>query len=202
MPDRGYDAITAFLPCNRRGVPNPADAPRPAIACQSRSLLSRVGSRSPLADRPPSRVARPLDRSHTSGRYPDCMRSHGVPDFPDPTANGEYILPPQIDVSSPTFKSAQPSVHEIRPRPGKDLVFVVPAPDARQARVCMRAQHITNFPDPAGTPLATLQLILSSGINPQTPAFQHAAAACGAPQLPRGLTQLLDNQLTSTAAPG
>jgi hypothetical protein len=41
-------------------------------------------------------------------RYARCMRAHGVPRFPDPTAQGIRISPSSgIDVSSPAFKAAE-----------------------------------------------------------------------------------------------
>jgi len=38
----------------------------------------------------------------------ECMRANGVPDFPDPAANGSLILPgnPDQNAHNPTFQSA------------------------------------------------------------------------------------------------
>jgi hypothetical protein len=41
---------------------------------------------------------------------------------------------------------------------------------------CMRAHGITNFPDPSAS--GAIQLAPGSGLNPQSPAFQAAQAAC------------------------
>ena len=35
-----------------------------------------------------------------------CLRAHGYPSFPDPTASGQR-LPPGIDLSSPGFQTAE-----------------------------------------------------------------------------------------------
>ena len=37
-----------------------------------------------------------------------CMRANGVPDFPDPSANGSVILPgnPDQNANNPTFQNA------------------------------------------------------------------------------------------------
>lgn len=43
-------------------------------------------------------------------RFAKCMRSHGVPNFPDPTrpaGGGVMLLIPGVNQSSPAFKSAQ-----------------------------------------------------------------------------------------------
>jgi hypothetical protein len=133
-------------------------------------------------------------------RYADCMRSHGVPGFPDPGTNGVYILPPEIDVSSPTFRSAQHACEQYGHGTGRDLAFTTARllTLVKLAR-CMRAQHITDFPDPASTPLASLQRVRASGIDPQSPAFKHAATACRAPGLPAEIQALTSRSATTPA---
>jgi hypothetical protein len=51
-----------------------------------------------------------------------------------------------------------------------------PDPALKLAR-CMRAHGVPNFPDP--TPGGGIQIPDSSGINPQSPAFQSAQTSCG-----------------------
>ena len=47
---------------------------------------------------------------------------------------------------------------------------------------CMRQHGVSGFPDPTfGGGGAQLQLSKTSGIDPQSPAFQAAQKACGAP---------------------
>jgi hypothetical protein len=47
---------------------------------------------------------------------------------------------------------------------------------------CMRAHGITNFPDPTfGGGGGQLRIDKPSGIDPNSPAFQAAQKACGAP---------------------
>jgi hypothetical protein len=38
--------------------------------------------------------------------FAHCMQTHGVPQFPDPTANGGIGLPQGVDPNSPTFQTA------------------------------------------------------------------------------------------------
>jgi hypothetical protein len=40
-------------------------------------------------------------------KFAQCMRSHGVPDFPDPNKNGGFSGTSSINPSSPTFQNAQ-----------------------------------------------------------------------------------------------
>jgi len=36
----------------------------------------------------------------------ECMRTHGVPSFPDPNARGGVTLPPSVDTNAPAFVRA------------------------------------------------------------------------------------------------
>ena len=40
-------------------------------------------------------------------KFAQCMRSHGVPDFPDPNKNGGFSGTSTINPASPTFQNAQ-----------------------------------------------------------------------------------------------
>jgi hypothetical protein len=121
--------------------------------------------------------------------FSDCMRSHGVPNFPDPTAQGLEI-PANINARSPAFKAAQQACRQFLPNKGEP-----PATDphdraaALAFAVCMRAHGFSGFPDPALTsPRAAMVLVLrgmvfafSNPIDPKAPAFRRAATACGLP---------------------
>ena len=118
-----------------------------------------------------------------------CMRSHGVPNFPDPTANGLEI-PANINARSPAFKASQQACRQFLPNKGEP-----PATDphdraaALAFAVCMRAHGFSGFPDPALTPpRAAMVLVLrgmvfafSTPIDPKAPAFRQAATACRLP---------------------
>ena len=39
-------------------------------------------------------------------KYADCMRSHGVTGFPDPSAGGGFALPSTINPQSPSYQVA------------------------------------------------------------------------------------------------
>ena len=129
--------------------------------------------------------------------YSRCMRSHGVPSFPDPKQVGGGIqIPgsaPGIDPQSPLFKSAQKSCKHLLPNGGQ------PPTHAEQQQAltrllhssqCMRAHRIAGFPDPTLSPppsRAGHSAIMSNGvawlaipdsIDVRSPAFERAAATC------------------------
>ncbi len=81
-----------------------------------------------------------------------CMRSHGVPKFPDPTAGGVVHLR-GIDPSSSAFQAAQKACGKLFPNGAKGG----PPSPAEQARMqegalkfsqCMRSHGVPSFPDP------------------------------------------------------
>jgi hypothetical protein len=129
-----------------------------------------------------------------------CMRSHGVPNFPDPSPGGGINLDniPGISPSSPAFTGAQRACNSLLPvkRPPST------PPSARAfARLlrwaqCMRAHGISGLPDPKpdpppspGSPGATRYGTLMgdgaywvgipSSIDAHSPGFMRLATACG-----------------------
>jgi hypothetical protein len=82
--------------------------------------------------------------------YSDCMRSHGVPNFPDLNPNGSVNLPSGINPQAPAFQTAQQSCASLRPGAGS------PPPPISLAQQksfvanaqCVRKHGVPNFPDP------------------------------------------------------
>jgi hypothetical protein len=115
------------------------------------------------------------------------MRSHGVPNFPDPGSGGGIQIGPGsgIDPRSPKFQAAQQACQKVLPNGGR------PSPQqlAKMQRAllafsaCMRAHGIADFPDPTftgGNALMRLRGGPGSDLNPNSPRFQAAQTACRA----------------------
>jgi hypothetical protein len=47
--------------------------------------------------------------------FADCMRSHGVPSFPDPDHDGVFTLPATINEQAPVFLSATHACQKVQP---------------------------------------------------------------------------------------
>ncbi len=118
-------------------------------------------------------------------RYSDCMRAHGVPNFPDPTSGGGLLVHAGpgtgLDPISPAFQSAQQSCRSLIPGGGAPHLLSASRRNALlQYSACMRAHGLSNFPDPIfSSGGAQLRFTPSSGINPASPAFKTAQTACG-----------------------
>jgi hypothetical protein len=117
-----------------------------------------------------------------------CMRFHGVPTFPDPSATegtlGAMVSSAGIDVQSPTVQAALAACQQYTPTQN-----VTPAQSAAQNAQqlqfaqCMRSHGVPNFPDPSastGTGTGAVHLNLQgTGIDFGSPAVQAAITACG-----------------------
>ena len=120
-----------------------------------------------------------------------CMRSHGVPNFPDPRPGGPSVIPNWINPQAPAFKSAQKACARFVGGGGS------PAVGSESERLallslakCMRSHGFPGFPDPTTSPPPapppgshTGHAVGIDGVYlvfpPQSPALKRAAAACG-----------------------
>jgi|HubBroStandDraft_6_1064221.scaffolds.fasta_scaffold40415_4 hypothetical protein len=128
--------------------------------------------------------------------FAECMRSDGVPSFPDPNAGGGFRIGAGPDPSSPTFKAAQAKCQKLMPGgllgPGSTTQPSAQTM-ARMLKVaqCMREHGISAFPDPtASVPsvhpgvgvVADREgaiFVLPSTLDVPSPQFTRAASACG-----------------------
>jgi hypothetical protein len=121
-------------------------------------------------------------------QFAQCMRTHGVPSFPDPNAQGQVTLS-GAGPQSASFQAAQRACAKYSPNGGR-----APSP-AQQAQAvaqalkfseCMRAHGITDFPDPqvsSGAGGVSIGIRIngkgqSSDLNPRGPQFQAAQKVC------------------------
>ena len=133
-----------------------------------------------------------------------CMRSNGVPNFPDPSPGRGLLfqLGPGINPASPAVKAAQAKCRKLLPGgpPGPGSTTHPSAQTLSKLlkiAVCMRQHGIRQFPDPRTSVPSNLNpavydeitdfdgaiLLFPVTINLQSPAYKQALAACGAPPL-------------------
>jgi hypothetical protein len=126
------------------------------------------------------------------------MRAHGLPNFPDPTPGGGIQINANSGIKpfSPAFQAAQASCHNLLPGGGPGSGHPSAQAKAQMLAIseCMRRHGISEFPDPTLSPPSNpagysavlgrdgVVLAIPKTINPQSPAFKQAAAACGFPR--------------------
>jgi hypothetical protein len=153
--------------------------------CGSSSNPGATGTSSPSA----SKLA-------ASGlKFSDCMRSHGVPNFPDPSGSGGGIrikIGAGLNPASPSFTAAQTACRKLLPGGGPGAGPPSPAAKAQLLTIakCMRAHGQSDFPDPTTTAPSSpagysivlgrngVFLAIPSSIDVQSPAFKQAATVC------------------------
>jgi hypothetical protein len=111
-------------------------------------------------------------------KFADCMRSHGVPNFPDPGSpvGGQGS---GINTQAPAFLSAGRNCDKLtnNPQPKGSPASESQRRAALANAECIRKHGVPNFPDPTFLSSGGTSVDLT-GLNPQSPAFRHAQAAC------------------------
>ena len=119
--------------------------------------------------------------------YSACMRSHGVPSFPDPDGSGGI---PKLQVvaaaesNQSTFNAAQTACNHLLPRTaasGRSKQPSSSAPGSRTALSfarCMRSHGVSRFPDPTAQGQLTVEMVQAQGIDVRSPAILRIVQAC------------------------
>jgi hypothetical protein len=177
---------------NKRSGGNrgPRRAAALAVAAAVAVLATACGGAAPSSASPPT-YAQELALAQ-------CMRGHGVPNFPDPQASGGYSLGSNgsiqgaggsIDINSSPVQAAYGHCRHLLPGGPSvsQLEQKVQAGQQRQEQElptlvkfaqCMRGHGVPSFPDPALSGQSTPASGKGAGINPRSPRFQAAVRAC------------------------
>jgi hypothetical protein len=117
--------------------------------------------------------------------YSACMRSHGVPSFPDPqiSRNGgevrvKMVVPASTARGNPRFDAAQQACRKLLPAGGPVDRPVSQQEQAQylKAAACIRSHGVPSFPDPTFSGGGVH--IDHQGLNESSPEFKAAVRAC------------------------
>ena len=157
-----------------------------------------VSSQGALAGSSESGGSSPESKGQVIGQaliaYAKCMRSHGVPSFPDPNHGAPMHVGAGTE-SSPAFKAAQAKCQKLMPGGGPPGSGSPPSAqtmaDWLKVSQCMREHGVSAFPDPAtsGPPKSGGSangvaidhegaIFALSATIMQSPGFERAAATC------------------------
>jgi hypothetical protein len=129
--------------------------------------------------------------------FSSCMRSHGVPNFPDPTTSGggshiSIKSSSGINPASPSFVAAQNACGKLIPGGGPGSGKPSAATEAQMLAIseCMRSHGVSGFPDPTTTPPNNpagysgvmtdngVSFAIPTTIDIQSPAVKQASTQC------------------------
>lgn len=114
--------------------------------------------------------------------YAGCLRTHSVPNWPDPSSSGAFPKSrlEHLGVSASQLQAAETACRRFLPNGGR-------GPDAAQRRrerarglqfaECMRAHGVPGFPDPGSD--GRIPDPASVGLDQGSPRFESANQACG-----------------------
>lgn len=123
-------------------------------------------------------------------KYTECMRTHGEPSFPDPSATHGLVIPNDINTQSPAFKSAQQACGNLAQGSRQPETSQSQRAEMLRLAKCMRSHGVPNFGDPTSTPPPPSSgnaiggngtyLALGTTQERQSRAYKQAATKCGA----------------------
>jgi hypothetical protein len=160
-------------------------------------LISACGSSAPAGTSTGSSGASNTTANAQKGvKFAECMRSHGVSAFPDPSASGSFTIDGIVNGSSldprpPAFQQAISSCKDLEPA---GFMGSKRSPQQGNAALefaqCIRSNGVPDFPDPANAqPLVDTNRIPSSAtsgglsiLNAAMRKCRDFAAAAGAGQ--------------------
>jgi hypothetical protein len=123
-------------------------------------------------------------------RYSNCMRQHGVPNFPDPKVNDQNgdqsiairsIGPGPNSAGGPQYTTALNACKGVMPPPGNSG-NADQSPAHKQGLLafaqCMRTHGVSSFPDPSSQGQLTLPMLKAANVDLGSPKIQQDAYSC------------------------
>ena len=188
-------------------------SPRPlilasALAVAACSLLvAGCGGGSPrVANIASSTTAATTTSQSGPVAFAHCMRSHGVPTFPDPNANGEFdgsklkragVSPSQVRAAQSSCNYLLPNGVPLAPRYTITLADQI---DYLKGAACMRRHGVPNFPDPVFQN-GNVHFNIPPGIDKNSTTVRHAVSICQK-LIPAGLPYSGTDSSTNGPSPG
>lgn len=145
------------------------------------SNVAQLGSTATQSSTPPSSAG--SAQVNGAVAYAGCMRSKGVPNWPDPNSSGVFdkskLSLQQLGISSSRLQAAQRACSHLLPNGGS-------GPNAAQVEQikaqglefsqCVRSHGVPNFPDPGSD--GRIPDPASVGVDQGSPKFEAANQSC------------------------
>ena len=118
--------------------------------------------------------------------YSACIRSHGVPNYPDPDGKGTITITvsASLNPTSPVFQQAEADCRHLIPA-GSEAGQTLSSSRRQQIQkralafaTCMRAHGVPSYPDPTFSNGGIIQKSGGNSLDPNSPIFQAAQKTC------------------------
>ncbi len=161
--------------------------PPSVVAVVAVSLLAAGcgGGSSPGVASVASSTTATTTAQHGAVAFARCMRSHGVPNWPDPNSSGVFDKSKlrQLGISPSRLRAIEESAcNHLLPNGGSEGQTRLALRQRTQAGLafarCMRSRGFPNFPDPTGQGQLTPEMVTAAGIDLHQPALLTAGLAC------------------------
>jgi hypothetical protein len=170
--------------CPGRGPgPRPPQPRRARVAAvitvTAATLLAAACSGSPSSTGPGGSPAAGGSASSPSAlAFSQCVRSHGIPGFPDPDSNGQFSKEKlrQVAVSASRLRAVEDTCQNLLPA-GPPPLTAQDQQDYLKAAACMRSHALTNFPDPTFSD-GSVSFDIPSSIDTGSQRFIQARQTC------------------------
>jgi hypothetical protein len=187
VPARATAPGTRVMRRPQRALPPAARTATVMIAIVGLALLAAACSGSPASSGPGGSSNAGGSANSQLLAFSRCMRSHGVPSFPDPSSSNVKVPgAQQLGVSSSQLQAAENACQHLLPVgtndqfPPAEVQLLLPG--MRRFSQCMRSHGLPNFPDPTtdsqGRPVFPVS---SAGISLEeshSPPFDTAMQEC------------------------
>jgi len=175
-PGRGPGATSSIRAVRWHGRPPALRIAAITVAAAAMTFAAAACSSSGPGSTPDAGSSR--DTTAQLVEFAQCMRSHGIKNFPDPV-NGAFsfsgVGPDSVDPSSPAFQAAKAAcIHLV---PGEAQRSAVTAQDLAagdKLAACMRSHGFPAFPDPTSQNVFDVP----KSINIALPSYQSAFSTC------------------------
>jgi hypothetical protein len=157
-----------------------------AVAASSLLAAGCAGGSPRVASVASSTTAATSTRQNGLVAFSRCMRSNGMPNFPDPQRVGGRslkLIVQRLAAGNPRFQGAERTCRHFLPNGGGGS-----QEPARQTRTqladelsfarCMRSHGVSRFPDPSAQSGLTVEMVQAQGIDLHSPAVLRVVQAC------------------------
>jgi hypothetical protein len=120
----------------------------------SAHAVASLGKTTTTTGTPAAKGGTTTSPANSALAFVNCMRTHGVPNMPEPVVDGRHVhitVTPALDPNSPRFVAAYKACKHLLPNdggPSADPITPADQADYLRAVACMRSHGFPNFPDP------------------------------------------------------